>query len=163
MASLLDTFHSAAATSNLAAWAGCFLAATSRFLGTDGTENWTAQSAVDAFAPHFAKSKCAWKYDPVPGSRIIDVFDCGAFATFDERLQSESFRCTSRGTGVAVRGHDDCWFLHHYYLSFPIPNPLAKKMCFDIADWEAKSAADKAVAELLAEETDSKKKGGGKR
>ena len=164
---LLDTFHAAAASSNLEVWAGCFLADNSRFLGTDMAENWTAQSAVDAFASHFAKSTCAWKYDQVPGSRIIEVFDGGAFATFDEGLKSESFRCTSRGTGVAVRGPDDCWFLHQYYLSFPIPNPLAKKMCGEIADWEAKSAADKAVAELLAaEETGSgigsatKKKGG---
>ena len=161
LTSLLDTFHAAAATSNLEVWAGCFLSANSRFLGTDMAENWTAQNAVETFAPHFAKSTCAWNYVPVPGSRIIEVFDGNAFATFDEGLKSESFRCTSRGTGVAVRGPDDCWFLQQYYLSFPIPNPLAKKMCGEIADWEAKSAADKAVADLLAAEETGSGSGGG--
>jgi len=151
VAVLLDAFHNSAERSDLKTWCGCFLTEKSRFLGTDVTENWTAGDAFKTFQSHFEQSKCAWKYTPI-GSRIIDIEEDGSLATFDERLRSESFGpgVTSRGTGVAVK-RGSHWFLLNYYLSFPIPNPLAKQLCETIASHEASTVSDAAADELLKE------------
>jgi hypothetical protein len=97
---LLDAWHQAAATSNINAYFGCFHTANSRFLGTDASENWTAEEAYTIFKPHFEKSNSAWVYTPIKGSRKIDVIKLGdgtEIAIFDELLYSESFKCRTRG------------------------------------------------------------------
>ena len=122
------------------------------------TENWTAAEAVRTFKAHFDSSPCAWRYTPIPGSRIIDVVPVAAsadvegpfeaLAYFDEGLKSESFLCTSRGNGTLVKTRTGHWFILQYYLSFPIPNPLAKRMCREIAEHESEAAADALLGDL---------------
>lgn len=146
---LLDAFHLAAATSDLGAWCGCFQNGSSRFLGTDRGENWSAQEAHDEFAPHFRSNKCAWRYVPI-GTRKV-VLLSSTMAVFDESLISESFICTCRGTGTLL-SIDGCWFIAQYHLSFNVPNEIAKETCRKIADFEVMSTADKVLDELCAEE-----------
>ena len=154
---LIDEFHNAAATSNLSRWAGAFYDGTSRFLGTDVGENWTAAEAVELFRPHFESNTKAWLYTPRQDTRVLNeietqggIFD--ALAYFDEALTSESFGpgVTSRGNGVLVK-KGGFWFILQYHLSFPIPNSLASPMCSAIARHEAGVSANAAAEQLLAE------------
>lgn len=154
---LIDDFHNAAATSSLTRWAGAFYDASSRFLGTDVTENWTAAEAVDLFRPHFESNPKAWLYTPKLDSRVLnEVATAGgifeALAYFDEALTSESFGpgVTSRGNGVLVK-KGGFWFILQYHLSFPIPNALASPFCAAIAKHEAGVSANAAAEQLLAE------------
>lgn len=136
--SLLDSWHKAAANSDLREFFGCFHNKNSRFLGTDSSENWTAQEAYTLFKPHFEKNNSAWVYEPIKGSRRFDIIQIGtvAVAMFDELLTSQSFLCKTRGNGTLILDNG-CWYIGQYYLSFPIPNPMAKTMCKSIADFEA--------------------------
>ena len=134
---------------------------------------------MSTFKPHFESSPCAWKYTPVPGSRVVDIVPIPsspdsdgviqALCHFDEALKSESFLCTSRGNGVLVRRGPTNWFILQYYLSFPIPNPLAKRMCREIAEHESAVAADALLAGLDegggggGKSAAKKGKGGGKK
>ncbi len=81
------------------------------------------------------------------GTRIIDVFpnqESPVFATFEEHLTSESFHTTARGTGTLVWDiASSKWLIAHYYLSFPIPNDLAKDMCQKIGNYESEIATAK--------------------
>jgi hypothetical protein len=158
---LLDAFSRAAATGNLQEYFGCFYDDRSRFLGTDASENWTAAAFFEYAAPHFkGDGTPAWKYDPIPGSRKIDIYpsaEAPLFATFDELLSSVSFGATSRGSGTACysSGH---WYICSYHLTFPIPNDLAKDITKAISKYETKKSlhaaaavSDQHAAELLAE------------
>ena len=64
-------------------------------------------------------------------------------------LESESFLCTARGTGTLIK-HEGFWYVVTYYLSFPIPNPLAAQTCKIIRKCEVDKASD--MAEKHAEE-----------
>ncbi len=142
---LLDSFNDAAARGDLEAYFGCFLdASRSRFLGTDVKENWTAGEFLSFARPHF-NGKPAWIYIPLEGKRTIDYFSDGSLATFEEHLTSVSFKATSRGSGTCVRNEEGNWHIIHYYLSFPIPNELAKSFCASIAKWETAQLTQTAV------------------
>ena len=145
---LLDELHTAAALGNLHRYFGCYYDEESRFLGTDASENWKVGEFFEYAKPHF-NGKAAWIYRPLCGKRKIVVYGDKQFATFDELLESESFLCTARGTGTLIK-HEGCWFVAAYYLSFPIPNPLAAQTCKIIHNYEANEASD--VAQRHAEE-----------
>ena len=66
---------------------------------------------------------------------------------FDELLNSQSFLCRTRGNGTLILDKN-YWYIGQYYLSFPIPNPLAQGMCKQIADFEAQQNAQKLLNEL---------------
>ena len=149
---LLDELHASAALGNLRRYFGCYYDEQSRFLGTDASENWKIGEFFEYAKPHFNGTP-AWIYRPLSGQRKIDVYDERQFATFDELLESESFLCTTRGTGTLIK-HDGCWFVATYYLSFPIPNPLAAQTCRIIHEYEVNEASDEAekhAEELLRE------------
>ena len=149
---LLDEFSTAAALGNLQRYFGCYFDEESRFLGTDANENWKVGEFFEFAKPHFDGTP-AWIYRPISGKRKISVYEDRHFATFDELLESESFLCTARGTGTLIK-HEGCWFIGTYYLSFPIPNPLATQTCKIIHKYEtreASSEAEKHAEELLRE------------
>jgi len=162
---LLDSFHLAASTSDLRGYFGCFLNSSCEFLGTDGEEHWTAADFYSFAHPHFRSSPCAWKYELIPGTRkVTQPVPTLDVVVFDELLTSESFKCRARGTGSLVKQADH-YFILQYYLSFPIPNDLAAKMCktigeFDLRKEERQAAAkaDEAMASLLLEEEEEEKK-----
>jgi hypothetical protein len=124
--------------------------------------------------PHFESGK-AWTFIPKPGSRKITIQNGPdsqpMFASFDELLDSVSFKATSRGSGTVIyRPSNKSWLVFSYHLSFPIPNDMAKRICLEIADFEKsgddKSKADLAAkneSELLALLEQEKKGGGGKK
>lgn len=168
---LLDSFHAAAACSDLARYFGCFSSSGS-FLGTDSSENWTVREFYAFSEPYFMRSTSAWTYIPIRGSRRIQYVPThptstsqALFASFDELLDSPSFLCTCRGSGSVLYNEElKSWQIFSYHLTFPIPNDIAKKMCADIAtfekrikmkhlDEEANKAAQQLLEELDLEET----------
>ena len=162
---LLDLFHAAASCASLNEYFGCYYSSSCRFLGTDATENWNIPEFYGYSKPHFDAGS-AWTYVPRPSSRRIEELAIGGadiqrIATFDELLDSESFVCTTRGSGSAVFD-GGFWYILSYHLSFPTPNDLAENICAKIATYEKKSntttalsaaskKADEAAAQLLAE------------
>ncbi|CAM9135250.1 unnamed protein product, partial [Ectocarpus fasciculatus] len=133
---LLDNFHKYAATGDFDKYFACYHP-NGRFLGTDKTENWKVPEFMAFSRPHFTLGTSAWTFIPEPGSRKCDIFQgsggCATFATFDEQLQSESFKTTARGTGSLIwDGAAGKWLITQYHLSFPIPNDLAHDMCATI-------------------------------
>lgn len=160
---LLDHFHLSAAKANLTEYFGCFHSTSSRFLGTDAMENWSALEFYDYCKPHFDAGS-AWSYVPRQGTtrkyqNISSPTGAPLFVTFDELLDVESFGATARGTGTAIFDNESRhWFLVSYHLSFPTPNELAHEICKKISTFEKKSVAkslsdhsDAVAAELLAE------------
>ena len=159
---LLDHFHMAAAEANLNDYFGCFYSISSRFLGTDATENWSALEFYDYCKPHFDAGS-AWSYVPRITSRKFEHISSPdgtpLITTFDELLDVESFGATARGTGTVIFDKESkVWFVISYHLSFPTPNELAHEICKKISLFEKKSAAklsndrsDAVAAELLAE------------
>ena len=176
---LLDLFRA-----DLNGYFGCYYSSSCRFLGTDATENWDITEFYRYSKPHFDAGS-AWTYIPRPSSRKIEEVNVGGggggggdiqrIATFDELLDSESFVCTTRGSGSAVY-EGGFWYILSYHLSFPTPNDMAEDICGKIATFEKKSTtntalkaaakkADEAAAQLLAEldmeeETNNKKETG---
>jgi hypothetical protein len=77
-------------------------------------------------------------------SRKIDYFPSASspiLATFDELLEARSFGCTARGTGsIVFDSATNKWLIIHYYLSFPVPNDLAKDICKKIGMFEKKQS-----------------------
>ena len=164
--------QSAAAQANLNEYFGCFTQ-NSRFLGTDASENWTVDEFYSFSKPHFDNGK-AWTFIPKPGSRKITIQtghdDQPIFASFDELLDSVSFKATSRGSGTCIyRPSNKSWLVLQYHLSFPIPNDLAKKMCLEIADFEKIEDSNTKSADLAAKNESEllamleREKGGGSR
>jgi len=163
---LLDSFNRAAAVGDLNAYFGCFYNASSRFLGTDSSENWTAPDFFEFAKPYFDGANPAWEYIPISGSRRYEIFSATAgssgepaplFATFDELLESKSFPSTCRGSGTLCF-EGGYWFVCAYHLTFPIPNDIAKDMTKTIGKYEKESKiraeateADRHAAELLEE------------
>lgn len=80
--------------------------------------------------------------------------------TFDELLDSKSFKAISRGTGALAR-IGECWFVLLYHLSFPVPNNLAEDSCAKFHAYQqqhpeerqagAAEEAERVAAELLAD------------
>jgi hypothetical protein len=156
---LLDSFHQAAATSNLNAYFGCFHSS-GRFLGTDASENWTVAEFLEFCRPYFTRSSSAWVFKPITNTRKLTYVpdeSNPSVCTFDELLESESFLATSRGSGAVVFDPvKKNWLIFSYHLSFPIPNELAKDMCLKIHKFEVEKKsmeADKAAAKLIEEWT----------
>ncbi len=161
---LLDKFHSAASVANLDEYFGCF-DNNGRFLGTDASENWTAQEFYTFSKPHFDAGS-GWTFKPLKGTRKLTYYPSESnplFCVFDELLDSESFLATSRGSGTllfnSATGH---WLIAQYHLSFPIPNDLAKDMTKSISIFEnvkkvkqADDAADRLIAEWDQDEKSS--------
>lgn len=159
---LLDHFHVSASKSNLIEYFGCFNSPSSRFLGTDATENWSAVEFYDYAKPHF-DSGAGWTYVPRTESRKFEQIcsDNGTcvFATFDELLDVKAFGAPARGTGSMIFDESSkYWYLLSYHLSFPTPNEIAHEVCNKIALYESKrkmkesnDMADVVAAELLAE------------
>ena len=145
---LLNELHAAAAVGSLRRYFGCYYDDEFRFLGTDANENWKVGEFFEYAKPHFNGTP-AWIYRPIDGQRKIDLYEDRQFATFDELLESESFLCTARGTGTLIK-HEGFWYVVTYYLSFPIPNPLAAQTCKIIHKYEVDKASD--MAEKHAEE-----------
>lgn len=169
---LLDGFARAATDSNVEAYFDCFVDENSRFLGTDAKENWTVREFREFAVPYFesarAKGKAAWTYTLIEESRKVDYSGAdNEIAYFDELLTSESFLCTTRGNGVAVK-RDGKWKLLQYHLSFPIPNPMAKNFCEIIHSFESaekfesaenkEEDAEKKLLELLMRRAHDRKK-----
>jgi hypothetical protein len=152
----LDCFHKSAASSNLDAYFGCFYSSSSRFLGTDASENWTAIEFLEYACDAFSKPT-AWEYIPQPGSRKFVGFGLDdSVITFDEILISTSFKCTSRGTGTLVKNPNGSYLILQYHLSFPTPNHLAKRVCQELQLYEeavkremSASEAQVALLQLL--------------
>jgi len=118
-AGLLDRFHDAAAKADEDRYFACFEPG-ALFLGTDAGERWTIEE-FKAFAIPYFQGESAWIYTPV--KRTINVSQDGAYAWFDEQLDSASYgRC--RGTGLLHRTGDQ-WRIAQYHLSIPIPNDVA--------------------------------------
>jgi SnoaL-like domain len=180
---LLNHFHLSAATCKLEEYFGCFYSPTSRFLGTDATENWSAVEFYDYAKPHFDNGS-GWTYVPRPDSRKFEVVSAPdgtpIFVTFDEILDVEAFGAEARGTGTMIFDSiSKYWFIVQYHLSFPTPNELAHEICKKIANHSKKlqvklstEHSDAIAAELLAElkleeaaaplKSNSKKKKNGK-
>jgi len=121
---LLDVFHTAAATADEDAYFGA-MTDDFVFVGTDATERWP-RAEFEAFArPHFDKDS-AWIYESV--ERHVQFH--GDVGWFDERLSNDKYGET-RGSGVVVR-EGESWKVAQYVLSFPIPNDLAANVVAQI-------------------------------
>jgi ketosteroid isomerase-like protein len=120
----LDSFHSAAAAADYAAYTACF-APDLIFLGTDPGERWN-NAEFSSFAKSYFDVGKGWTYTLVPGSRNVSVDQSGSVAWFDEMLDSEKYG-VCRGTGVA-RKIGGGWHLAQYSLSFPVLNEVADRV-----------------------------------
>jgi hypothetical protein len=154
---LLNAFHSAAMATDLNAYFGCFHQ-TSRFLGTDASENWTVEEFYDFSRPYF-KAGHGWSYNLVAGTRKFVHFPSkveaeSMFCTFDEVLLNDGFG-TCRGSGTLVfDSSSKSWFIAQYHLTFPVPNDLAEDVTKLISAKDVnlqQAKADQAAAELLKE------------
>ena len=84
------------------------------------------------------------------------------FATFDEHLDAVSFHAPARGTGaLSWDAATSKWLIVHYYLSFPIPNDLAKDMCKKIGIFERQAAISAHIAVSDWDDTVVKNTGSG--
>ena len=124
---VLDGYHQAAAEGD---WTHYFdlMSEDGVFLGSDVSERWEK-----AEFRAYASGRSGWTY--TPQQRNISITPDGNSAWFDEILSSQSYG-SSRGTGVLIRTGQG-WKISQYSLSFPIPNPLARKITGEIMEFEA--------------------------
>jgi len=124
---VLDGYHQAAAEGD---WQGYFslMSDDGVFLGSDASERWEKEEFRA-----YAAGRSGWTY--TPQKRNITITPDRDSAWFDEILLSQSYG-TSRGTGVLIRTGQG-WKISQYSLSFPIPNPLARKITDEIIEFEA--------------------------
>lgn len=162
---LLDNFHKYAANSDLVNYIKCF-ALNSRFLGTDSSENWTIADFITFAAPFFER-KQGWNYIPRSSSRVISIFEENNVASFDELLDSPSFKVKCRGSGMLIQ-KQGFWYICSYHLTFPVPNEIASSVCKNIQVFEESNKlkliqrerdenASKFLAELDLEESEKSK------
>ncbi|MBU2978414.1 nuclear transport factor 2 family protein [Alteromonas sp. C1M14] len=123
---VLDQLHQAAADANYEQYFDTF-ASNGVFIGTDASEVWTVEAFKNYAKPIFAAGK-GWVYHPK--KRHVYYSSTGDIAWFDELLDSESYG-QSRGTGVLEKQNGK-WKIVQYHLTFPIPNPIAKKLTDEI-------------------------------
>lgn len=140
VAQVLDTFHRAAATADLAAYTAQ-MGPDMVFLGTDATERWQGQAFVDFARPHFTAGK-GWTY--TVRERHIDLAPSGDVAWFDELLDNAKLGLC-RGSGVLLKGPDG-WKLQQYNLSMPVPNEIALDVAAEIRGGEPAGDADTGPA-----------------
>ena len=119
---ILDGWHGAAANADLEAYLGA-MAPDAVFLGTDGTERWTARQFADFVEPYFSKGT-GWTYRP--GERHVTLSRDGRTAWFDERLFNDGYG-ELRGTGVAVRTPEG-WRIAQYNMTFVLPNDATREV-----------------------------------
>lgn len=125
---LLNSLHQLAATAKFEEYFNLFHRE-GKFLGTDGTENWTTEEFKEWSKPYFVGEDCAWEYIPVPGQRQITIVRQPSsahnteptYATFDELLYCCDLKCHTRGSGTLVH-EDGRWQLMMYHITFPIPD-----------------------------------------
>jgi SnoaL-like domain len=122
VAAVLDDWHAAAAAADEARYFRHFTP-DAVFLGTDGTERWTAEEFRRYAHPYFV-SGSAWTFKPA--GRHIAFSPNGSVAWFDEALDTPNLG-PARGSGVLVR-IKGAWKIAHYNLSVPIPNALMKEV-----------------------------------
>lgn len=118
VAKVLDDWHAAAAAADEPRYFSHF-APEAVFLGTDGTERWTASNFRRFAHPYFAKGK-AWSFHA--RARHVAFSPDGNVAWFDEALDTPNLG-PARGSGVLVRLRGQ-WKIAQYNLSIPIPNDL---------------------------------------
>ncbi|CAK4477444.1 unnamed protein product [Aphanomyces euteiches] len=155
---LLEAFHRGAAEASMSLYFGCFHR-DGRFLGTDAQENWHVNEFYDWTQPIF-KTGEGWIFRPIEKSRKVTYFPSEAnptFCIFDELLESEQFKATSRGSGTLVFNPDKkTWLIGQYHLSFPVPNDITMVVTKKIATFETtlKEVAAAEAARRLLEEWD---------
>jgi ketosteroid isomerase-like protein len=120
VARLLDDWHLAASRADLEGYLGP-MAPGGVFLGTDGSERWTAKEFREFVAPWFERGQ-GWTYTPT--KRHVSVAPDGRTAWFDERLDSDDYG-ELRGSGVLVLA-DGGWELVQYNMSFVLPNGITR-------------------------------------
>ena len=125
--SVLDAYHEAASAGD---WGAYFdlMSEGAVFLGSDASERWPKEEFRA-----YASGRSGWTY--FPRERNINFTPDGSSAWFDEILLSQNYG-TSRGTGVLIRTEAG-WKISQYSLSFPIPNPLSRKITEEIIEFEA--------------------------
>ena len=126
----LEKWHKAASDANFSEYFG-LMTATSIFIGTDPTENWSYEEFKTFAKPYFDKGK-AWSFTTL--ERNIFLNNSKNIAWFDELLDTQMGIC--RGSGVVVI-EAGTWKIQHYVLSIAIPNKNVKeitalKEAFDI-------------------------------
>ena len=131
---VLNQLHEAAANANYERYFETF-ADNGVFIGTDASEIWSVDVFKRYAKPIFAAGK-GWVYHP--GTRHVYYSKTGDVAWFDELLESESYGL-SRGTGVLEK-QNGVWKIVQYHLTFPIPNPLAKKLTDEIKAFHQQQA-----------------------
>lgn len=115
IASLLDSWHRNAATSNADAYFAAF-AADGIFLGTDPSERWTKDQFKVWAKPQF-DAKQGWNFTP---SKRHTVFSAdNTVAWVDEELATDMGAC--RGAGVLVK-QSDGWKIKQYSITILVPN-----------------------------------------
>lgn len=119
--SLLDQWHRDVAESNFDAYFGK-MAASSIFIGTDASENWTIQQFKEFAKPHFDKKK-TWDFKAL--ERNVYFNSNLEIAWFDELLDTWMGVC--RGSGVLSKKTGE-WKIEHYVLSIVIPNDDVNKV-----------------------------------
>ncbi|MEP6767314.1 MAG: nuclear transport factor 2 family protein [Acidobacteriota bacterium] len=135
VAKVLDDWHAAAADADEARYFS-HLTPEAVFLGTDGTERWTASEFRRFAHPYFAKGK-AWSFKP--HARHVAFSPDGAVAWFDEALETPNLG-PARGSGVLLRSGGE-WKIAQYNLSIPIPNDLTKDFKARIEEFLRRSQA----------------------
>jgi hypothetical protein len=115
IASLLDSWHRNAATSNSDAYFAAF-AADGIFLGTDPGERWTKDQFKAWAKPQF-DAKQGWNFTP---SKRHTVFSAdNTIAWVDEELATDMGAC--RGAGVLSK-QSDGWKIKQYSITILVPN-----------------------------------------
>mgnify|MGYP001814782519 FL=1 len=133
-ARVLDGFHQAAATADLAGYLA-LLTQEMVFLGTDGSERWQGQEFRDFVSANFSAGR-GWQYSSV--QRRITVSPDARTAWFDETLHNDALgQC--RGSGVMLKTSEG-WKIAQYNLSVPVPNAMVQQVVADIAVLEGKPA-----------------------
>lgn len=117
IASMLDSFHMAAAKADFDAYFG-YYDADAVFLGTDATEHWNLNSFKDFSKPYFDRGR-AWNFTSI--EKHIYFGEMQNIAWFDELLSTQMKIC--RGSGVVVKQNNE-WKVKQYVLSMTIPNSL---------------------------------------
>ncbi|GGI68134.1 nuclear transport factor 2 family protein [Shewanella gelidii] len=117
---LLDQLHAYAASANWPAYFNLYLE-NAVFIGTDASEHWR----MPEFRKYASPTR-GWRYDV--HHRTLNHH--GNVIVFDEILYNSSYGL-SRGTGTLLLTKNG-WKIAQYHLSFPIPNPMAKKITAQI-------------------------------
>ncbi|GAB3278026.1 nuclear transport factor 2 family protein [Parahaliea aestuarii] len=140
IASVLDSFHTAAARADLPAYRQ-LMTADMVFLGTDATERWQGEEFIEFARPYFDRGK-GWIYRPK--ERRIDIAASGDVAWFDELLDNDKLGLC-RGSGLLLKTGSG-WKIAQYNLSMPVPNAMIESV--------AQAIRTETPVSAVAEESD---------